>query len=1849
MTWIKGFAFRATAGFVTDAANDTYVVADAYPTTRNGVTFGYVGSMTGISFIDNSTTVDPRLAGKNEVGNAAFIFPDFRIDLEGADQYDIRLANGSLTYGQFEQYVQIRDGTTTPVLTLNNAARPQTAGDFFDAANVKLNQTTWPGSNAAVRVTFTGAVAHLRYGFPDATHTESTCMAYLQLTRVVAAGADHLAMQTQPSSPITSGSTHATQPVVAIKNSSNATVTTDTSTVTAVLVVETGSATALGTLTKVAVSGVSAFIDLGASSAAGATAHWHFTDGALTAVDSATFTISPSTSAHHLAISTQPSTPIASGAAHVTQPAGTIRDISNVVVTGDTSTVTAALVIESGAATPLGTLTKAAVAGNWDFAGNGLGATSAAGAIAHWHFTDGALLAVDSNSFTITPTPAAPTGQLLQYLTFFVDDTHTIDGAVVPGIPTVAQTSCSTDPLHSRPWMMLIEEGVDSSVDLIEASVAIGSLLLRVQDTRRLASQDTGWFTFLLSDAGGKSALIGQRVSFKQIDQFGSEYNIDLLVQDIELENPSKTVYKIATRDIRERERTMGLFYRAEESVIWPYNSVQLNGILGGGIRDGYGQLAPGSALSPQLVPPARGAKANWQFNGKDPNVPAGTFVFYEQPYVDAGNGRDLVGKSDWDVMFAQYNVTSGGSYDTSVAPTAQTSRLTTSQLTGMTVQWRPWGSTGAWTTLRNSPLWEINQAANNMWAFQYGFYYIKSKSGPGTLIQNELFGAFISQPTFATLPTAGQDVEVRFLSGLPPTEKDPIYFEGTFGAFLKKCYDGDYSVQPAGIRYNATVMTDLVANTPICRLIKTNTEKEGLRWLQENWYKVMRMIPLINDAGEIVPTSYELPDAGVVLTTLDNSNVANASWKHGSGDAVTSVEFTYHRDYITKDRRFGSIQVVADRINAEGAVRVGDKPVKFSPETVRDLTNSPHQGYGQAPGTDLGYYLSRRIGTSLVNRFALGGQHLDVQALRSDPAVRVLKEGMWCQVSLTWLPEYGSKLRGMNRLMQVIKAQDTSPIVRRFELVDAGPYATVMAAPIVTDISVTLGDGTLSVATANTPASGGYARVDIATNATQPGATAPQWQTLGRKLGPGTVTVQSRKLPPGTTFVRVRFEREGQRPSGWTVKGSVTVTTQLLSSMVQIVDKDGYVTLTWNPDALIGGLRLYYASFAPEVATSNPTAFLDIDASTGTYTFAAPLKQYYRSVIDAIAYPGFSGGVVTGTPGQTQRLVEAQRYDLDTVMPAMAPVGSENGAIAILTLTLTDPQGRVSLVEASVWNAQNMISDWAAVSSVGSIYTIAALLVEKQTTIIKWRLTARVSATLKTIVDGDSMPFAIGAVPVPPVFSHDFDANGVVSFLMKGDSDTTEHRIFVQLDTQPSNAQVDATAAIVGRIGNAIGPTLTPGQKFYAAARAYNTALPAGPGAMLGTVTATAGVTNFSQSQAGIFKVGFIFVRGGIKYTILTFDGTLNATVTPADTFAASAFTGHISNQGSAPSFLTEQYAGNSLGRATINVDSIEVGPSSVTLKNLTFGPQTQYVDIWVLESKTDPGGASDMTGIGYRYTHNRSYGGNIVIPVSMPLNYVRVSVIAWDALNRVGINPVSLDATSAYVKPTNAPGIMNLKLRAAASGVVAPLPPASMSAAVSGSTAVVSVVMPSSITGVDFIRVLRNGTPIGDVARTAGASATQVINDPGRDSGSTYTYTAYTVTSGGPQSDTYAAAAPLTFPMLTIPTPSITTLRGWRADVGGGGFEVVITPGAGAPAGVTYYVQHKYHNAANVQTGYFDIGEGPQTSPTFTHIHSPEHCTFPQGIGNHQFRVYAQKAGWIDSAWSADSPSDFMPCNYP
>lgn len=161
MAWTKVFNFRSSSGYVTDGADATYVIgSDSYPQTRNGVTFGYT-STTNMGFDDLNNGVDARFAGRNY---ASPNFPNtFRVDLEAAASYDVRLANGNVSGGdQVFQSLVIQDNST--VLT-TIAPVAVTAGTYYDATSInRTDIADWIANNAKFTGTFATTTFNLVIG-----------------------------------------------------------------------------------------------------------------------------------------------------------------------------------------------------------------------------------------------------------------------------------------------------------------------------------------------------------------------------------------------------------------------------------------------------------------------------------------------------------------------------------------------------------------------------------------------------------------------------------------------------------------------------------------------------------------------------------------------------------------------------------------------------------------------------------------------------------------------------------------------------------------------------------------------------------------------------------------------------------------------------------------------------------------------------------------------------------------------------------------------------------------------------------------------------------------------------------------------------------------------------------------------------------------------------------------------------------------------------------------------------------------------------------------------------------------------------------------------------------------------------------------------------------------------------------------------------------------------------------------------------------------------------------------------------------------------------------------------------
>jgi outer membrane protein assembly factor BamB len=179
----KGFNLRATSGYVVDGTNETYVAGDTYPTTRNGITFGWETSTQTTR--DRVSGNDRRLAGVNQQTNNA-TQATFRVNLPAAGTYQIHLALGDAGSAQTDQYLQIKDNTTV-LLTIDKRGAGTAIQGFYDATGALLTNTTWPTSEATTTQTFASTTLRVVIGTPTAVSNSST-LAHLRIVQLNTVG-----------------------------------------------------------------------------------------------------------------------------------------------------------------------------------------------------------------------------------------------------------------------------------------------------------------------------------------------------------------------------------------------------------------------------------------------------------------------------------------------------------------------------------------------------------------------------------------------------------------------------------------------------------------------------------------------------------------------------------------------------------------------------------------------------------------------------------------------------------------------------------------------------------------------------------------------------------------------------------------------------------------------------------------------------------------------------------------------------------------------------------------------------------------------------------------------------------------------------------------------------------------------------------------------------------------------------------------------------------------------------------------------------------------------------------------------------------------------------------------------------------------------------------------------------------------------------------------------------------------------------------------------------------------------------------------------------------------------------
>lgn len=182
--WKVGLNFRATSGYVTDGADEVYVLGETVSTTRktlNGNEITFQWDM--VSTADRSTSYDVRLAGLNFQSNNG-TQRTLTITLPAAGTYNIRLSMGDALANQANQWLRVLDNASTLFTIDKHGVAHTGAAYFWDAAGTDRSAAAWPGSNTSVQHAFATTTCKVVIGDTVSSY-DSTTLTHFYLEQVV--------------------------------------------------------------------------------------------------------------------------------------------------------------------------------------------------------------------------------------------------------------------------------------------------------------------------------------------------------------------------------------------------------------------------------------------------------------------------------------------------------------------------------------------------------------------------------------------------------------------------------------------------------------------------------------------------------------------------------------------------------------------------------------------------------------------------------------------------------------------------------------------------------------------------------------------------------------------------------------------------------------------------------------------------------------------------------------------------------------------------------------------------------------------------------------------------------------------------------------------------------------------------------------------------------------------------------------------------------------------------------------------------------------------------------------------------------------------------------------------------------------------------------------------------------------------------------------------------------------------------------------------------------------------------------------------------------------------------------
>jgi hypothetical protein len=144
-----------------EVSPSAYVLGDVYPTTRNGLTFGYTSASSTFRS-DSGTANNARISGRHQLAAA----DKLRVDLpDGAGNYNLWMAMGALNAATATG-CSIYDSDNTTILASIGMFSPP-SGSVVDASGTQLTFAQWLTSNTPLALTFSGDHFYVARNVPN--------------------------------------------------------------------------------------------------------------------------------------------------------------------------------------------------------------------------------------------------------------------------------------------------------------------------------------------------------------------------------------------------------------------------------------------------------------------------------------------------------------------------------------------------------------------------------------------------------------------------------------------------------------------------------------------------------------------------------------------------------------------------------------------------------------------------------------------------------------------------------------------------------------------------------------------------------------------------------------------------------------------------------------------------------------------------------------------------------------------------------------------------------------------------------------------------------------------------------------------------------------------------------------------------------------------------------------------------------------------------------------------------------------------------------------------------------------------------------------------------------------------------------------------------------------------------------------------------------------------------------------------------------------------------------------------------------------------------------------------------